>query len=54
MTGKASGLVLSTVPIIVVTEVNNENPQQDNLYPGLNPKPSKHNAGVVRFSALLN
>jgi hypothetical protein len=53
MTGSGRGLVLSTVPIFVATEVNNENPLQNNPYPGLNPKPSRHEAGVVRFSTLL-
>jgi hypothetical protein len=53
VTGSGRGLVLSTVPIFVATEVKNENPQQDNLYLGLNPKPSKHEAGAVRFSVLL-
>jgi len=42
-----TGIVLSTLPIFLATEVNNENPQQDNPYPGLNAKPSKHEAGVV-------
>jgi len=53
VTCSCRGLVLSTVPIFVATEINNENPQQDNPYPGLNPKPSKYEERVVRFSALL-
>jgi len=46
-------LALSTVQIFVATEVNNENPQQNNPYPGLYPKPSKHEVWIVRFGALL-
>jgi hypothetical protein len=39
------GLVLNTIPIFEATKVNNENLKQYNLYPALNPKPSKHEDG---------
>jgi len=53
VTGSRRGLVLSSVPIFVASELNHKNHQRDKPYPGLNPKPSKHEAGMVRFSALL-
>jgi hypothetical protein len=40
------GLVLNTIPIFEATEENNEILKQYNLYPGLNPKHSKHEEGV--------